>query len=269
MFFVLSKILFFIAQPSSAMVLMIAAGLFAGLLRERWRKAGFRVATAGLVLLLVGGLSPLANALVMPLEQRFPQIEAGKLPAGVAGAIVLGGGEDMRGGGTAHALGVNEAGERFTEAARLAKAHPELRLVFTGGVGRLFGDRFDSVVDLVAGYWSDMGIARDRMAFEGKSRNTRENAEFTKPVLGDAAGRRWLLVTSAYHMPRAMGVFRRAGYDVIAYPVDYRTAAPDDLMRWFGSVPDGLERLDLAVKEWIGLMAYRSAGYTDALFPAP
>jgi uncharacterized SAM-binding protein YcdF (DUF218 family) len=70
-------------------------------------------------------------------------------------------------------------------------------------------------------------------------------------------------------MPRAVGSFRAAGFPVTAYPVDYRTRGPQDAARFFPFVANGLRRLDLATKEWIGLLAYRLAGYTDALFPAP
>ena len=82
-------------------------------------------------------------------------------------------------------------------------------------------------------------------------------------------GERWLLVTSAWHMPRSMGSFRAAGFPVTAYPVDYRTRGGEDARRGFLHTSEGLRRLDLMVKEWLGLLAYRLSGRTDALFPAP
>ena len=78
-----------------------------------------------------------------------------------------------------------------------------------------------------------------------------------------------MLVTSAYHMPRAIGVFRREGFAVEAYPVDWRTRGASDLARPFVSLADGLKRSDTAVREWVGLVAYRLSGRTDDLFPSP
>ena len=104
---------------------------------------------------------------------------------------------------------------------------------------------------------------------EGEARNTQENATYTAKLLGDGMSGRWVLVTSAYHMPRAVGIFRHNGFDVIPSPVDYRTRGVADLGRLFESIPAGLQRTDLAVKEWVGLIAYRLMGRTERLFPAP
>jgi uncharacterized SAM-binding protein YcdF (DUF218 family) len=104
---------------------------------------------------------------------------------------------------------------------------------------------------------------------ESRSRTTRENALFSRRLVEPHEGERWLLVTSAWHMPRSVGCFRQAGFPVVPYPVDYRTRGPQDRWRTFSSLSEGLRRLDLATKEWIGLLGYRLAGYTDALFPGP
>jgi uncharacterized SAM-binding protein YcdF (DUF218 family) len=115
----------------------------------------------------------------------------------------------------------------------------------------------------------EAGIARARILLESKSRNTYENALLTRDLAKPVDGERWFLVTSAYHMPRAIGLFRKAGFNVTAYPVDYRTRGPEDMARIFGRIPQGLMRFDLAVGEWIGLVAYRMLGRIDALFPGP
>lgn len=112
-------------------------------------------------------------------------------------------------------------------------------------------------------------MPRDRLILEERSRNTRENARFSAELANPKPGERWLLVTSAWHMPRAVGCFRRAGFPVTAYPVDYRTAGPRDATRFNTFASDGLLEFDLAVKEWIGLVAYKLAGYTDAWMPGP
>ena len=113
------------------------------------------------------------------------------------------------------------------------------------------------------------GIPRARFQVEERSRNTVENAVYSKALAAPKPGERWLLVTSAYHMPRAIGAFRKAGFDVDAYPVDYRTAGAEDLLIPFEDAASGLRRTDIAAREWIGLLAYRLVGRTDALFPGP
>lgn len=267
MFYVVSKIAFFVLQPSSIIALMLLAGVVLLASTSR-RKAGLALALGGSTLLAVAGLSPLGNMLVIPLEQRFPPLARDGIPADAAGLIILGGAEDSWVTGGHAGLGLNEAAERFTEAARLALRHPRLQVVFTGGVGRLLGGG-ESAASAVRDFLVEMGVARERIVLEGASRNTRENATLTIPLLASRPGERWLLVTSAYHMPRSVGVFRKAGLDVIAYPVDFRTRGGADFARFFPSIAAGLERVDLAAKEWIGLIGYRLAGYTDALFPAP
>ena len=111
-----------------------------------------------------------------------------------------------------------------------------------------------------------LGVARDRITAEEQSRNTIENAVFARLIANPKPGERWLLVTSAYHMPRAMAAFRAAGFPVEAYPVDWRTRGSNDLVRPFASLSEGLRRTDTAVHEWIGLFAYRLSGKTELIF---
>jgi len=155
----------------------------------------------------------------------------------------------------------------LTEAVRLARVLGTARIVFTGGVGRLVAgvEAYGPVSD----YLEQVGIDKGRIITEGVSRNTFENAQLTKELIGTKPGETWLLVTSAYHMPRAVGVFRKVGFDVLAYPVDFRTRGAEDMLIRFGSIPDGLKRADLAAKEWIGLTAYWLSGRSSALFPRP
>ncbi len=114
-----------------------------------------------------------------------------------------------------------------------------------------------------------MGVPRARLIVEDRSRSTAENAAFTKDRLEPKAGQRWVLVTSAMHMPRAVGAFRHVGFPVEAYPVDYTTTGPADAGHLSNSIEGGVIRTDAAVHEWIGLIAYRLLGRTNALFPGP
>jgi uncharacterized SAM-binding protein YcdF (DUF218 family) len=112
-------------------------------------------------------------------------------------------------------------------------------------------------------------VPHDRITAEEQSRNTIENAVFSRLIANPKPSERWLLITSAYHMPRAMAAFRAAGFPVEAYPVDWRTRGPADLVRPFGAISDGLGRTDTAVHEWLGLLAYRLTGRSAELLPGP
>jgi uncharacterized SAM-binding protein YcdF (DUF218 family) len=265
--YTLAKTLALLAQPTTLAILCVVAGLWM-MRRSPVRPLARRLAWGGVAALAIGGLSPLGNLLVLPLEQRFasaPRPEAGTR---VDGIILLGGFEDGWVSAGRGGLGLNESAERVTEGLRLALKHPEAKVVFTGGVGGLLTPGTEATGP-VADFLSEAGIAKDRLILEGRSRNTYENALFTRELVDPKPGERWYLVTSAYHMPRAMGLFRKAGFDVIAYPVDYRTRGPEDGRRVFEKIPAGLMRVDLAVNEWLGLLAYRVLGRIDTLFPGP
>ncbi len=111
--------------------------------------------------------------------------------------------------------------------AKLAREHPDAKIVFTGGSGRFFGGA--SEADFVARLFESFGVARHRIVLENKARNTIENATLTKALVNPKPQERWLLVTSAHHMPRSVGIFRKAGFPVEAHPVDFRTRGADDL----------------------------------------
>ncbi len=148
------------------------------------------------------------------------------------------------------------------------RRHPGARILFSGGSGQLFYDGANEA-ETAARMFASFGIDPGRIELEDRSRNTVENATLSHAVAKPQAGERWLLVTSAYHMPRSVGCFRAAGFPVEAYPVDFRTRGWADATRPFASVGGGLRRVDIAVREWIGLAAYRVTGRIDALVPGP
>lgn len=269
MFFYLAKVLWFVLQPSTLIALLIGYGAI--LIWTGWARWGRRFVTVGAVLLLIAGLSPLGNALILPLEDRFKRANL-DAPPSPTGFIVLGGAEDRLVEAARGAPAVNEAGERILETVVLARKFPEAKIAFSGGdAGILY--KADSEAVGAAGLLADMGVDRDRLILEADSRDTYENAVYLKAELGKLGlvgpGKRWVMITSAYHMPRAMGAFRRAGFDVEPWPVDYRTRGSADLARPFDKVSEGLRRVDVAAREWVGLIAYWLTGRTDSLFPAP
>ncbi len=260
MFFPLSKILWFFASPSNLTTTFAFVGLV--LLFTRYWRAGRAMTAIGLFGLLLFGLTPLPNLLVRGLEDRFPAVENDSRP--VDGIIVLGGAIFM----TRDAVKLNDAGARMTEAMALATRFPDAKIVFTGGS--------DSLMPRYTEAWAarilfrSLGLADQRVIYEDQSRNTRENALFTQALVSPKPGERWLLVTSAFHMARAVGCFRAVGLDVVAYPVDFQSeGTAEDYWRLPRSWSAGLRTMDLAVKEWVGLIIYRLVGYTDALLPAP
>jgi uncharacterized SAM-binding protein YcdF (DUF218 family) len=264
MFFVLAKIFGFFALPSNILISLGLLGLV--LMMTRFARAGRRLAVSALVLIAVAGLSPLGNAIILPLEQRFPPWDARGAPDGI---ICLGGALDtvvspMRG-----EVALNEAAERMTAIAELARRYPTARIVFSGGSGRLVYRGSTTEAELASRLFDSFGIDKRRVVLEERSRDTDENARFTRELVQPKPGERWLLVTSAHHMPRAIGVFRAAGFRVEAFPVDYRTRGAIDLLRPFSNVGDGLRRTDTAAREWVGLVIYWLTGRTTELFPAP
>jgi uncharacterized SAM-binding protein YcdF (DUF218 family) len=263
-FFVLSKILGFFALPSNLLVVLGLLGVL--LVLTRWARLGAKLMAASLVSLAICGLSPIGNALIIPLEDRFPAWDASRGPPD--GVVVLGGAIDELVSLARGDAELNEAAERMTAAVELARRYPAARIVFTGGSGHLmYGTATEAEVAIRL--WESLGIARSRIIAEDQSRSTAENALFTKALVEPKPAERWLLVTSAHHMPRSVGTFRQVGFAVEPYPVDWRTRGPADLARPFYSVSDGLRRTDVAVREWIGLVAYRLAGRTSELFPGP
>lgn len=264
MFYHVSKIAWFFATPSNLLACLVLAGLV--LIWMGRATIGFRLSAGAAAGLMLAGLSPLANALILPLEDRFPmpQTEA----ENVTGIIVLGGTYDAEVTNLRGQMALNESGERILALAELAARHPQARLIYSGG-GSTFTPDSTPEATLVETTAPALGLDPARIEYERQSMNTYENAVFSKKIAQPRPGETWLLVTSAFHMPRSVGVFRQAGFEVVPYPVDFRTAGTRSLMRPFGFVGEGLRRTDIASKEWIGLVAYWLTGKTDALFPAP
>jgi uncharacterized SAM-binding protein YcdF (DUF218 family) len=264
MFFILSKVLGFFTLPSNILISIGLLGLLL-LFTSRVRLASFLVVTS-LVLLAIVGFSPLGNVLILPLEQRFPPWDPSRGPPD--GIVVLGGAIVPDVSAARNAAALNDGAERITVTAELARRYPRARIIFAGGSNALV---FDEPIEAAIAIreFEALGIDRDRITAEEQSRNTVENAVFSRLIADPKPGERWLLVTSAYHMPRAMGVFRAAGFPIEAYPVDWRTRGMIDLLRGFPSLGEGLARTDTAVREWAGLLAYRLAGNTQEFFPAP
>jgi uncharacterized SAM-binding protein YcdF (DUF218 family) len=244
MIYYVSKAFWLIAAPTNALVLISAIAAFWAVLRSSNRGAWLAAGVAcGLA---IGTFTPIGVALTVPLESRFPF----SLPDSLSppdGIILLGGG------------GIVE----IDVVSRLSQDYPKARLIFSGF------DATDSIDKLRLKIFAGLGGDPARVYVESRPRTTSEDALYTAAVLKPKPTERWLLVTSALHMPRAVGCFRVAGFQVEPYPVEFRTVRSQPSAGLFSPGSETLNDLDRAAKEWIGLIAYRLMGKTDALFPGP
>lgn len=274
MFFIVSKIAYSLIAPSNICLGLIGIGLLLGFWEKR-RPLGWRLAVGGYVLLIALGFSPIGKWIAKPLEDRFAGVEA---PAAkeVSHIILLGGFEQALIARERGQITTNAAAERLLAIPVLARRYPNALIVFSGGHGWLLGERL-SAVKIVTRFLVDAGVPRARLRVEGQARNTWQNAKHISALLkadGFDCPCGFALVTSSWHMPRAMGVFRKAGFDADGnrlhpMPVDYRTIAGAHLWSSYSWSHEGLKQTDIAVKEWIGLFVYWLSGRTDSLWPQP
>ncbi|MEK7245144.1 MAG: YdcF family protein, partial [Pseudomonadota bacterium] len=208
---------------------------------------------------------PAGRSALLALENRFPAVT--ELPARIDGAVVLGGMVDPFVTRARGQLALGGAVERLFALAEIGRRHPQAALVFSGGSGVL-GRQDATEAEALRPHLAAFGLDPARVVFENRSRNTHENAVLTRALVQPRPGETWVLVTSAFHMPRAVGAFRHAGWTVVPYPVDYQLE-PDPPSGWGFDFLGGMSALRAALHEWSGLVAYRLAGKTDALFPAP
>jgi uncharacterized SAM-binding protein YcdF (DUF218 family) len=264
LFFFLSKTLGIMLLPTN---FLIGIGLFGAiLLATRFASLGRKLMVVSLLVLAISGFSPLGNLVLYPLESRFPPWDAARgAPDGI---VVLGGSIEADLSVAHDTAAFSAAAGRLIEAAALAHRYPNARVIFSGGSANLISPDAKEA-DYAAAVFEHLGVSRERLTMERRSRNTQENAEFSKAIAAPKSGERWLLVTSAYHMPRSVGLFRKAGFAVEPYPVDWRTGKGADILMFSPVAIEGLQRTDIGIREWIGLAAYWATGKIDDLLPGP
>jgi uncharacterized SAM-binding protein YcdF (DUF218 family) len=229
-----SKLFWLIAAPTRALILITAIAACWATLQGSTCAAWLAAAAAcGLV---IAAFAPIGVALMVPLENRFG-LSLPDSQAAPDGIIVLAG-----------------HGARSDALEALSQRFPKARLIFSG---------FKLSATDSKKLLGRLGIDPERVYMENRPRTTSEDAFYCATVVKPKPSERWLLVTSAVHMPRAVGCFRAAGFQVEPYPVEFRTA------RTFGPGSAALIQFDTGAKEWIGLLAYRLMGKTNALFPGP
>jgi uncharacterized SAM-binding protein YcdF (DUF218 family) len=262
MTFIFGKLVWALLQPGNLLLLCLLAGVFL-LLRGR-RRGELLVVLSAIGFLLVA-VAPIGPAMMLVLEQRFPR--PAKLPDRIDGILVLGGAVDPRLSLSYGETIFNGSVARVLAGVALARHHPEAKLALVGGEGELFPVGF-AESRATSGFVLEEGIPAARIIVEDRSRSTHENAVFAKELIRPVPGQNWVLVTSAFHMPRAVAAFRAVDWPVIPYPVDFKVDPRTGLRANF-SLLEGLGTSTTAGKEWAGLVGYRLRGWTEDLFPAP
>jgi len=260
MTFVVAKVFWFLGAPLGLLTFLVTLG--AVLSFTRWGRAGRVLTALSAAIMLSVLLLPVDVWVARPLENRFPP---SPLPDRIDGVIVLGGAVEADLSHLNGEVALNDAAERLTAFVEIMRAHPEARGLATGGNGSLFpmGGREDEPTRAL---FRSIGFDDARVVYENESRDTWENAAFSRRLVHPKPEETWVLVTSAAHMARAVGVFRREGWNVIPHPVDRRVPRDAVLAR---DATTAWRRLSDATREWVGLAAYRLLGRTDAFFPAP
>jgi uncharacterized SAM-binding protein YcdF (DUF218 family) len=260
-FFWLSKLAWLLLTPGTWIVLAVLAVWLSAKLG--WSRLSNRLLGLTLAFVLTLAFLPVGDWLILPLESRFTTNPA--LPAQVDGIILLGGAVDPSLSAAWDQTEVGAAAERLLALLTLARQYPEAKLVFTGGSGSMLQQQHKGA-DWVEALFIEMSDISPRVQFERESRNTYENAVFSQALVKPQPGETWILITSAFHIPRSVGIFCRQDWSVIPYPVDHY-ARKDKLLRLDFDLSGHLHVLGIAVREWLGLAAYRITDKTVTLLP--
>ncbi len=268
LFFLLSKIGWAFLSPGNLIIFALSLGALL-LVFNKIGAAKTVLIPSALVSFIVMAY-PVSDYLMQPLEARFAMPT--NMPEHIDGIIMLGGGEDLKRSLSWQVAELGAGGDRYIGAAALAKKYPKAPVIFTGGSGSISLQNTSGEGSIARKILTTIGIDAKRLIIESKSRNTYENFKNTKPLLpkfskGEAKGT-YFLVTSAFHMPRAVGIARQQNINVIPYPVDYHSNN-ETLRQWDFDLYDHLKALEPAWREWIGLTVYYYTGKTDTWFPKP
>ena len=261
--FLLAKIFNFFMHPGLWIGFLLLAGTI--LIWTRWQRIGRWVLTVTMAFAVLVTAFPIGLMMIEALENRFPIVT--KFTGPIDGIIVLGGtvnhftakyqGQPSPTGGA----------ERLTEFITLAKQYPKAKLVFSGGSGSVLRQDVKEA-ESARLFFAQQGLDTRRIVFEDRSRNTHENALNSFKLVAPKPRERWVLITSASHMPRSIGSFRKAGWNLIPFPVDFLTYRPEQRGGGF-NMTTGISRFATGFRAWSGLLVYHFLGRTDTLFPSP
>lgn len=261
--FLLAKTVNFILRPGLWIGVLLLVGTV--LLWTRWRRTGRWILTVTVAFIVLVTVFPAGQFMIATLENRFPVVTEFTGP--VDGIIVLGGAVEQLTTKYRGQPSLTGGAERMTEFVALAKRYPQARLLFSGGSGLILHEDVKET-DTAKLFFNQMGLNTDRVMFEDKSRNTFENAVYSYQLAKPKPEERWVLITSASHMPRSVGTFSKAGWRVVPFPVDFATRGP---VQWRPGLDmiNGLKQFGTGLRAWVALVTYRLLDRSDVLFPAP
>lgn len=259
-----SEIIFFVLRPSNALVLLLVVAVVCLLLGAN--RIGLVLVTLATVGFVLAGFAPLGKLLLRPLEDRYEKPEP--MPESVTGILVFGGAIKGDIASVRQIPEVNDDADRLIAVADLAKRYPDALVAISNGPKPEAGEIGNA--EFAARLFESFGVARDRIRIEDRALSTWENALYLKELLKPKPGDTWIVVTSAWHMPRTMGILEKVGWSgLVPWPVDYRTLGNGDASAWTPSMADGLFQSNVAAREWLALIAYYLTGKTPALVPGP
>lgn len=257
-----SKLFWLVISPDRGLLLILVLGSV--LLFTRRKEIGRWLVVVAAGLLLIVNIIPVGELLLVPLENQFPVPSVDS--KSIDGIIVLGGSELPRITHARKQYALNEGGERLISFISIAKRFPKARLVFSGGSGSILNDYKES--DTARLLFQELGMDISQIEFDTKSKNTYESAKNIYQMVKPEYDENWILITSAFHMPRSVGVFRKGGWRVIPYPVDYRSTGEIKNNSFLEGIAE-IRVVSHWLHEWAGLVSYRLLGRTSELFPGP
>lgn len=255
MFFILSKLLVFLLKPITWVTGLLFLSWFSAHTKRKRRYVMF-----ALVLLILFSNSFLFNAVISAWEPET--LTADKIEAPYAVGILLGGYSNLNIRPAHDRHNLNERANRFVNALELYKKGKVQKLLLTGGQGSITQKNPPEASEAVH-FLETLGVPRRDIIVEDQSRNTYENAAFTKALIEEQGLEGpFLLITSAWHIPRAQACFDQVGLEVTPFGVDYLTEqwspSPEQII-----LPNArtFHRWELILKEWVGILAYKLKGY--------
>ncbi len=260
MFFIISKIVWFLISPLNLIWLLMVSGY---LIINRHPNLGYKMIFTGVVLFVLLGVLPIGHNLTVFLEKQYLRE---RLPKQVDGIIVLGGAFNTHISNKTGQLALNENIGRMVEFVALSKIYPNAKLVFSGGSGRLLSKDRKEAEDAQT-FLGIMGVQGARLIIEPDSRNTYENVVFTKKLVEPKPDEKWIVITSAFHMPRTMGIFEQQGWKVIPYVSAPRTDGEYQIYPRSFSILGQFYLLSNAIKEFVGSATYYFSGKSAFLLP--
>lgn len=261
LFFYISKLIWLLISPDSLLLILIILTLTL-LYLGKFKPAKILLSSVSGILLIIA-FFPVGEWILFPLENRFSTNPV--LPEKVDGIIVLSGAENPLLSSVWEQVELGTAAERDLSFLSLARSYPKAKLVFTGGAGSLIHQNYKAA-DVAKSLFEQQNFDTSRIVFERESRNTYENVIFSIKVINPAEKENWVLITTGWHMPRSVGIFCKADWSVLPYPVDHQTNK-DNLFRIDFDLLTNLYTLKIAIKEWLGLLAYYLSGKTMSLLP--